>query len=204
MAEAAMLPATTPSLLAGSLKLEPCAVETVLEPLLASAAPIAQDKALTLQANIPSTLPLVWVNPQALREVLNNLIENALKYTPTGGAVLVTAEVAPPQPWLEIAVTDTGCGIPPDDLPHIFERHYRGIQAQTDIPGSGLGLAIARTLVEQMQGEIQVFSPALAHQLEAIKPNPSVQLGVGTTFIVRLAITQPPEVAQPQSTHKQQ
>jgi signal transduction histidine kinase len=59
-----------------------------------------------------------------------------------------------------IIVADTGPGIPPEDLQHLFTRHYRGVQAQTEIPGTGLGLAIAQELMHQMQGEIQLFSPA--------------------------------------------
>ncbi|MBL1176223.1 MAG: GAF domain-containing protein [Pantanalinema sp. GBBB05] len=187
----------TPSLLAGSsFTLEPCAVEEILKPLLASATTIAQDQELILQASIPSDLPLVWASPQALREVLNNLIENALKYTPRGGSVLVTVAALPSQSWLEIAVTDTGCGIPAKDLPHIFQRHYRGVQAQTDIPGSGLGLAIAQTLVEQMHGEIQVFSPARAsHLIPRTAISPPANQGAGTTLIVRLAIVPPSEAS---------
>jgi signal transduction histidine kinase len=61
---------------------------------------------------------------------------------------------------LAILISDTGPGIPLQDLEHLFERHYRGVQASTAIPGSGLGLAIAKDLIEQMQGEIEVFSPA--------------------------------------------
>lgn len=184
------VPLPTPSLLVGSsFTLEPCAVGEILKLLLASATTIAQDQDLLLQASIPSDLPLVWANPQALREVLNNLIENALKYTPRGGRVLVTVEPLPSQSWVEIAVTDTGCGIPAEDLPHIFQRHYRGAQAQTDIPGSGLGLAIAQTLIEQMHGEIQVFSPARAsHLIPGVATSPPANQGAGTTLIVRLAI----------------
>jgi signal transduction histidine kinase len=59
-----------------------------------------------------------------------------------------------------IVIADTGAGIPPQDLPRLFERHYRGVQAQTTIPGSGLGLAIARELLHAMQADIEIFSPA--------------------------------------------
>lgn len=199
-AESSMRFLPTLGLLAGSsLALHPCAVGEILEPLLASATPIAQDRSLALKVNLPVDLPLVWANPQALREVLNNLIENALKYTPDGGTILVTAAAIPSQSWLEITVTDTGCGIPPEDLPHIFERHYRGAQAQTEISGSGLGLAIARTLVEQMHGEIQVFSPARLSQLKMDEGATSPNQAAGTSFIVRLAIVPASETMPAQS-----
>jgi signal transduction histidine kinase len=157
-------------------------VAAVLEPLLASAQAIAQDRTLTLHAEIADPLATVWANPQALREVLNNLIENALKYTPAGGQVWVQGRQLPvlavdeEDAWVEIAISDTGPGIPPEDLAHLFERHYRGVQAQTDIPGTGLGLAIAKALIDQMHGEIDVISPGRA--------------GRGTTFVVRLEVWQ--------------
>ncbi|NJP10231.1 MAG: sensor histidine kinase [Leptolyngbyaceae cyanobacterium RU_5_1] len=174
--------------LAGSdLFLERCLVETLLEPLLASAAAIAQEKSLTIHKQIPDDLPPVWANPQALREVLNNLLENALKYTPSGGDIFVVAEATEEQPWLEIAINDTGPGIPLQDLPHIFERHYRGVQAHSELSGSGLGLAIARSLIEQMQGTIQVFSPARTDRLKAAETVSSTP-GPGTTFLVQLAV----------------
>ncbi len=157
-------------------------VTSVLGPLLASAQAIAQDRNLTLHAEIADPLATVWANPQALREVLNNLIENALKYTPAGGQVWVQGRQLPvlavdeEDAWVEIAISDTGPGIPPEDLAHLFERHYRGVQAQTDIPGTGLGLAIAKALIDQMHGEIDVISPGRA--------------GRGTTFVVRLEVWQ--------------
>ncbi|MBW4520741.1 MAG: HAMP domain-containing histidine kinase [Scytolyngbya sp. HA4215-MV1] len=161
-----------------------------LEPLLASAAAIAQEGGLSLQTSIPSDMPLVLVNPLALREVLSNLIDNALKYTPTGGEVFLqvgaqrTTEFGIQQ---AIELSDTGPGIPPQDLEHLFERHYRGVQATGEIPGTGLGLAIAQELIQQMRGEIQVFSPALPEAIGGrITANP------GTTFRVWLPIAPQP------------
>ncbi|HEY9707260.1 MAG TPA: sensor histidine kinase, partial [Oculatellaceae cyanobacterium] len=133
---------------------------------------------------------------KALREVLSNLIDNALKYTPSGGQVNIrvgekrqTAQGV----MIGIAVSDTGPGIPPQDLEHLFERHYRGVQAATAIPGSGLGLAIAKELIEQMHGDIEVFSPAqpvLAKQnLDSAIDNAPKHSGLGTTFIVWLLIS---------------
>ncbi|MDX2240467.1 MAG: sensor histidine kinase [Leptolyngbyaceae cyanobacterium bins.302] len=175
-------------LLAGANPIpERCLIETVLAPLFASATPIAQDKNLTFHTYFQEDLPPIWANPKTLREALNNLIENAIKYTPPGGHIWVLAEAAEDSPFLEVSVSDTGVGIPPADLPHIFERSYRGIQAQGTIPGSGLGLAIARSLIEQSHGKIQVFSPAL--ETKGRIPGDVVPPATrGTTFVVQLPI----------------
>ncbi|MBV9389091.1 MAG: sensor histidine kinase [Chroococcidiopsidaceae cyanobacterium CP_BM_ER_R8_30] len=155
-----------------------CLVADVLEPLLASAQVIAQERHLNIQSKIPPNLPPVRASARTLREVLSNLIDNALKYTPAGGRISIQA--GQERGNLQgIAISDTGPGIPPQDLEHIFERHYRGIQAETEIPGTGLGLAIAKELVEQMQGEIEVRSPSLSHA-------ESSGAGHGTTFTVWL------------------
>jgi len=83
-----------------------------------------------------------------------------------------------------VAIADTGPGIPGVDLVHLFERHYRGVQAQGEIPGTGLGLAIAQELVQQMQGEIQIFSPVADSGLIDLLPEPMT--ASGTVFIVWL------------------
>lgn len=170
------------------LPLGRCLVEDLLEPLLAATQTIAQEKGLALHTVIPDDLPPVWANSQALREVLNNLLENAVKYTPRGGLILVRVEATDMQPWLTIFIADTGPGIPESDLPHIFERHFRGIQAQGTIAGSGLGLAIAQSLITQMHGTIQVFSPALPEQLNFPGYTSSPDHGSGTTFLVQLPV----------------
>jgi signal transduction histidine kinase len=151
-----LLPA---SIFSGELSLAPCDVAAVLGPLLESAGAVAQERGLTLHSELPSPLPLVVANGAALREVLSNLLDNALKYTPMGGEVHVRVMDAPDRLW--IGVTDDGRGIPDADLPRLFERHFRGVQAQTAIPGTGLGLSIARHLMAQMGGDLQAFSPGL-------------------------------------------
>ncbi|NJL63271.1 MAG: HAMP domain-containing histidine kinase [Methylacidiphilales bacterium] len=157
-----------------------CDIADILRPLLDSASAIAQERNLELITDIPDNLPKVRANIKALREVLNNIIDNSLKYTPTGGAILVQAGQEKAQ-MQGVVISDTGPGIPQQDLGHIGERHYRGVQAQTQIPGTGLGLAIAKQLIEEMQGEIQVFSPAL----ESIIKTPNI---TGSTFIIWLPI----------------
>ncbi len=155
-----------------------CSLADLLAPLLVSAQAIAQERNLQLQTEIPRNLPLVRANVKALREVLSNIIDNALKYTPTGGKISIQAGQKKAK-FQGIAISDTGPGIPPQDLEHLGERHYRGVQAQTQIPGTGLGLAIAQQLIEQMQGEIEVFSPAINSDITS----PDTP---GTTFIIWL------------------
>jgi signal transduction histidine kinase len=155
-----------------------CSLADILEPLLISAKAIAQERKLKIIIEVKHNLPLVRANIKALREVLNNIIDNALKYTQTGGKILIQAGQKKAD-FQGIVISDNGPGIPAEDLEHLGERHYRGVQAQTEIPGTGLGLAIAKQLIEQMQGEIEVFSPAINSQLTL--PNRP-----GTTFIIWL------------------
>ncbi|MEB3293808.1 MAG: HAMP domain-containing sensor histidine kinase, partial [Synechococcales bacterium] len=157
-----------------------CDLLEILQPLLLSATAIAQEKQLQLQVFLPKAPVQVTVAPKALREVLSNIVDNAIKYTPAGIVQVqlktenqhpvdpVILDLAPDQAThptttlsatVQIWITDSGLGIPPEDLPRLFERHYRGIQATTGIPGTGLGLAIARALLLQMQGDIEIFSP---------------------------------------------
>ena len=150
-----------------SLTTMPINLDSVLSPLLMTAGAIAQERGLTLEIGLSQGLPDVQVNGKALREVLNNLIENALKYTPTNGLIQIQSASGHPDGlsgknsplFLAVAISDTGPGIPPEDLPHLFEPYYRGIQSQGNIPGTGLGMAIAHQLLSRMGGTLQVFSP---------------------------------------------
>ena len=174
-----------------SLTLEACSVTEILQPLLKSADAIAQEEDLAIRASISANLPLVWANQGALREVLSNLIDNALKYTAPGGEVHIRADRLNDQ--VVLRVTNTGQGIPPEDLPHLFERHYRGVQATSETPGTGLGLAIARRLVEQMHGKIEVFSPMQkGGWISDHSDQPPKEQG--TTFVVKLAIARGDEL----------
>ena len=111
-------------------------------------------------------LPEIQVDKSRMNRVLSNLISNALRHTPVGGSVSILATRKPnltpsPSPtgrgeYLLVSVEDTGEGIPPADLPHIFDRFYRADKSRTDADGasSGLGLAIAKALVEAHGGKI--------------------------------------------------
>ena len=104
-----------------------------------------------------------------LEQVLDNLLSNALAHTTAGGRVTVIVSAAPP--WAELAVTDTGTGIPSEDLPRIFERFYRGDKARKGT-GTGLGLAIAREIANAHNGTVHAESV----------------VGVGSKFTVRLPL----------------
>jgi signal transduction histidine kinase len=157
-------------------QLHPVDLTQILEPLLNTIQVIATEKNIELVNHLPLTIPLVIGDLAALREILNNLLDNALKYTVPGGKVQLDLVTNRDQ-MLGLEIKDTGAGIPLADQAQVFERHYRGVQAQSDIPGTGLGLAIARELVTKMQGEIELISP---NHLSKDSP--------GTTFIVWLSI----------------
>ncbi len=139
-----------------------------LAPLLQNAAAIMQLRAeaagISMTTATPATLPLVKVHPEQIEEAVLNLLDNAIKYTSAGGSVTLAASATPNR--LTITVSDTGAGIPPDDLPHIFDRFYRVDKARSRArgaqhgmgSGAGLGLAIVKQLVEQNQGRISVES----------------------------------------------
>ena len=114
----------------------------------------AEAAGILLSAEVPHEIPLVEVDPLRIREVLANLTANALRHTPPTGLVRITAALEPAGPRVILSVIDTGRGVPPGDLPHIFDRFHKS----ADSTGSGLGLAIARNLVEAHGGEIRADS----------------------------------------------
>ncbi|QQE66742.1 hypothetical protein GFS31_34430 [Leptolyngbya sp. BL0902] len=164
-----------------------------VRPLLPSAMAIAQERGLYLLEQLPPDLPAVWMDPKALTEVLSNLIDNALKYAPGGATVWVVAglsQVVEGQTFQGLAVGDTGAGIPLADQSRIFERHFRGVQAQGDIPGTGLGLAIAQELMAAMGGRLDLISPVpqeYQRALADLMDPASSEQGPGVCFMAWLA-----------------
>lgn len=140
-----------------TLQRQPLPLETLLPPLIASAQAIAQERGLTLTAPDPWPPQTVWGDAIALQEIVSNLLDNAIKYTPAGGEIRIGSHCTPTHAGMEIS--DTGFGIPPEDQPRIFERRYRGVQGLGEIPGTGLGLAIAQDLITEMAGHIELTSP---------------------------------------------
>lgn len=113
----------------------------------------ALDDGPVIAVNADEVVPVISVDPMRIRQVIVNLVSNAVRYTPKDGRIEVTLRKVGRE--LELAVTDNGPGIPPEDLPHLFERFYRGDRARTRASGgSGLGLAIAKQWVEAHGGKI--------------------------------------------------
>lgn len=160
---------------AGQLAVANTAIDPVLaaERAVAIAQPHAQAQAIALCCHAGTPLPRVYADSQRLVQVLSGLLDNALRYTPQGGQVVLHVALAKGRPttaqgpagaasslgspFVTFAVSDSGAGIAPTDLPHLFERFYRADQARSRATGgSGLGLAIAQRLVAAMGGQIWV------------------------------------------------
>jgi two-component system NtrC family sensor kinase len=132
------------------------------------------DKRLNLHLELPTDIPQIRGNPIRLRQMLDNLISNAIKYTPEGGDVTIELEAQNDQVILRIS--DNGPGIPPADQPHVFEKFYRASNVPKGIGGSGLGLAIVKSIVDNHQGRIWVES----------------MIGQGATFTVVIPLSKTP------------
>lgn len=138
-----------------AFRFEPTMPNEIIYNVVARVSHQVERKALSLEIDCPEDLPLVLVDPPHIEQVLNNLLDNAIKFTPSGGKITLTARKL--GDTVVFSLRDTGIGIPADDLPRIFERFYKSDKARSS-SGVGLGLAIARHIVEAHQGEIHVES----------------------------------------------
>jgi two-component system phosphate regulon sensor histidine kinase PhoR len=141
------------------LVLTPLVLEEVIDSVVAIMQPKAEARHVTLAAEVARDLPLAYGDPDRLPQVLINLVDNAVKYTPAGGTVTVRASASVSGGVLVVDVVDTGIGIPGADLPRITERFYRVDKARSrDLGGTGLGLAIVKHLVIAHGGELAIDS----------------------------------------------
>ena len=142
------------------LELEEASLHDLISDTLSSFHPQAERQGVRLIGEVSEGVDPVLMNPPKLQRVLYNLVSNALRHTPADGTVALRAE--PDGEVVRVEVTDTGEGIVPGDLPHVFERSFKGEKSRTRqegaAPGAGLGLAIARGLVEAHGGEIKAES----------------------------------------------
>ena len=147
---------------------EPTDLSILAAESVASFESAAEAAGVSLEVHVDDVVPLLDIDPVRIREVLSNLVANALRHTPSGGSIGVVATNAADGKSVEIVVRDTGTGIDPALLPHVFDRFAKS----ADSRGSGLGLAIARGLVEAHGGSIDVESSA----------------ATGTTFRLRVPV----------------
>lgn len=141
-----------------TLDVQPVDVVPVIRQRVEAVAPLARQREhVEIIADVPTELPPARADAERLDQVLVNLLRNALRHTPPGGIVAVVAVAT--DKHVRIEVCDTGAGIPPDELPHVWERFYRGDDArELDMQGAGLGLALVKDLVEAMGGAVDVRS----------------------------------------------
>ncbi len=132
----------------------------------------AEAKGLSIELDVEEDLPMVNGDPIRLRQMIGNLLENAVKYTPSGGEVCLEANSEDSQ--IILRVLDDGPGIPPSDQPYLFDKFYRASNIPADVPGTGLGLSIVKSIVDHHNGRIWVDS----------------QMGKGTVFTVVLPALQ--------------
>ena len=119
--------------------------------------PLAQASGVTLQVELLGTIPSVYVDTARIRQVTDNLLNNALRHTPDGGHIMMTVEQRNEE--LTVTVRDTGAGISPEHLDRVFDRFYRTDTARSrDSGGTGLGLAIVRAIVQEHGGRVTVDS----------------------------------------------
>lgn len=146
-------------------------VKGLLEGVALSHLALAEERGITLDVLVVEPLPLLYVDPERMTQLLGNLVSNALRYMPDGGVVTLSAESSSDN-TITISVRDTGVGIAPDDLPYVFNRFYRSDTARSQDGSSGLGLAIAKSIVTAHGGTISAEST----------------VGIGTTFLIRLPV----------------
>jgi len=132
-------------------------------------------KGAALTVNLPEVLPPFFGNPVQIRQMFEHLIDNSVKYSQPGGKIDITGEVE--QNQIIIQFKDSGIGIPPADLPFIFDKFYRASNVNSDTSGTGLGLAIVRSIVQSHAGRIWVES----------------NIGQGTVFTIVLPVTEKPQ-----------
>lgn len=158
---------------AGQLKLQKRLIEAgkLVEQVAEGMRLRAEEKHIALQSNIAAELQPFQADPERLVQVLTNLVDNAIRYNGDGTRVLISAQSS--DGCIELSVSDNGSGIPPEDIPHLFERFWRAEKSRNRATGgAGLGLAIVKQLVEAHQGHVRVES----------------QMGNGTNFTVYLPV----------------
>lgn len=138
-------------------------LHTLLEDCVDTMRPVSNKKNIALHYQAPDEKMEVFCDSESIHQIMTNLLDNAIKYTPEGGSITVSAKSLPVEPgkpeMVTVSVADTGIGIPTDDLPRLFERFYRVDKARSrELGGTGLGLAIVKHLARSQGGDVRVES----------------------------------------------
>lgn len=158
-----------------SLDLKPMPLLPLVRGVISMSEASAKAKNITIKLNPADDLPMVMAHDHTLEQVVTNLLDNAIKYTLDGGDITIECRRAYKSPYIEVAVSDTGMGIPPKHIPRLFERFYRVEKSRSrEMGGTGLGLSIVKHIVQSHGGNIWVES----------------EKNVGTTFNFTLQIAQ--------------
>ncbi len=139
------------------LRKDPVNLNDLLSDVIESMQPQANAKSISIEGVFCPDTPIVQAEVLKIQRVLYNLLQNAIRHTPAGGSISLSTAVA--AQGVRVEISDTGEGIPPADLPHIFEQFYRGDKSRSrQTGGAGLGLAIAKRIIQAHGGQIQVES----------------------------------------------
>jgi len=139
------------------LEFEPHSIGGLIEESMDLVRPIAAKSSIRLETELDAATPEVWCDGEAVSQILSNLLDNAIKYTPAGGSIVAGAY--PAGRFVEVFVRDSGAGIPAEDLPRLFERFDRVDKARSrELGGTGLGLSIVKHLVGAHNGTVRVES----------------------------------------------
>ena len=154
----------------------------IVQTLVSDRRVIAEERGLTLTVELQPGLPTTWLDEVMVVQIVSNLMTNALNYTPRGGQLHISThrmQDRAGKSWVAFVVQDTGPGISQEDMPHLFDRFYRGKAGHaTGVPGTGLGLAIVKQMVERHHGRLDVENAKDGH---------------GAVFTVWLPVEQEPE-----------
>lgn len=167
---------------AGRLEITPCPtpLNELTEMIFANHQPLAQQKDLVIEYRPTEPGSVALIDPDRMTQALTNVVSNAIQYTPRKGKIVISTseKEAKGCTWAAVTVEDTGMGIPEEELPHIFERFFRGERPRSmQMSGTGLGLAIVKDIVELHGGQVTVES----------------KVDAGTTFTLWLPLADTPE-----------
>jgi two-component system phosphate regulon sensor histidine kinase PhoR len=156
-----------------TLEVSKMSMGALLEDAILQLSDVAEERDLSLDLHLEPGLPYIQADRARLKQVVLNLLDNAIKYTNPGGSIRVRLEHESQNEQLLCSVEDTGEGIPAEDLPHIFDKLYRVRRVHgVPVEGSGLGLTLAREIIHAHGGDISVDS----------------EVGVGSTFKISIPV----------------